>query len=179
MKKIIGTLMLAGLLAFPSMAGAQPFGPEAGGPPGMGWEGPPMGPEVGGPPSPELMEKMQAMRGKMLREKLGLGEEKAAGVEAVLDRNREQHFALHQRLRENAEALERLLKEDSNDQAAYQKALTALRETGAALHKLRESEIEAAAKLLTPKEQAMLLMAIKRMHGKAGRMMPGHPEPPR
>lgn len=131
----------------------------------------PRGGGMRGKPTPEMMEKMKEVRGELLREKAGLSEEKAQQVEAVLDANHEQRMELRDVMHSNMEALRQLLNDDSNDQEAFAAALLAVKETRKALQDLREEELEAATQFLTPKEQAKVIVSLKRMHHKARKFM--------
>lgn len=127
----------------------------------------------GGPPSPEKMEKMKEFRAKALRETVGLDEAKASEVEGVMDSFHERRFELHRTMRDNMKNLKSLLKEDSDDQEAYASALETLRVTQEELQNLRSEQMDALKKILTPKEGAKMLVAMKHFKGKARRFKRG------
>ena len=125
----------------------------------------------------KFVAKMKAHRGKMLREKLGLNEERAKQVEVVMERFHGQRRALHQQMEVHHKALRKLLKADSNDQQAYKKAVDGMIAGRDKMQQLKREQIGQLRKLLTPKEQAkaMLLMhrMKRRMHHKMMRMHHG------
>lgn len=112
---------------------------------------------------PPMKERMKEMRGKLLRKRLGLSDDKAKKVEQTFDQYSASRHAAHQQLREARSQLRDLLKADSNDQAAYQKTVDALHQAHNTLHSLRNKEFEALKADLTPKQQAQLLRALHRM----------------
>jgi Spy/CpxP family protein refolding chaperone len=121
----------------------------------------------GGPPSPEKMEKMKKFRAKALRDTVGLSEEKATEVEKVMDSFHERRFELHQTMRDNMKSLKTLLKDDSNDQKAYENVLETLRITQEELQALKAEQMDAFKGILTPKEGAKMLVVMKKFRGKA------------
>ncbi len=121
----------------------------------------------GGPPSADKMAKMKEFRAKALREFVGLDEAKAAKVEATMDGFQERRIELHQTMRDNMLSLRALLKEDSNDQEAFANALDTLRVGHEEMQKLHAEQMEAVRGLLTPKEQAKLLVTMRKFKGKA------------
>jgi Spy/CpxP family protein refolding chaperone len=136
-----------------------------------GEPGPGMGPELG----PDLDDtRFQKMQGRLLREKVGLSDAEAAKVEAVFAGDREAHQKLRDQMREAHKTLRQLLKEDSNDMAAYSKAIAALEDTKAQMEGLMEAHKVEISKILTPKQQAKLMLAMKRLMMKAhGKGCPG------
>ncbi len=120
-----------------------------------------------GPPSEQEHErfhgKMKERMGKVLRERVGLDDARAKQVEAIFERRRTQGRALHEQLRTHRDALRKLLEADSNDQAAYQRALDGIEAAHKALRAHREQGIAEARRVLTPKEQAKLLRAMHQM----------------
>lgn len=150
MRKLItlATLVVFAMLAMPAMAGEGPGGPK--------------GDECGKDEACH-QKKMKEMRGKMLREKVGLAEEKAKQVEGVLDQFHDRHMALRKAFKENMKALKDLVKADSGDQEAYKKAMEAIKSNHEAQRALMEEQMEAMKKILTPKEQAKLFLAHERM----------------
>ncbi len=118
-------------------------------------------------------EKMKAMRAKMLREKVGLTEEKAKQVEGVLDGFHDRHVQLRKAFKENMKAIKDLVKADSADQDAYTKALLAMRDNHKAQQVLMDEQMEALKKVLTPKEQAKMFLAHQKMKMKMKKFMKG------
>jgi Spy/CpxP family protein refolding chaperone len=159
MKTMLQSTFLMTVLLISGMAFAQPMfgGPGPGGH-GKGMRNP---------------EKMKMMRAKVLREVVGLDETRAAEVEAAMDGFFEQSRSLHESMRENMERLAELVKNDSNDDGAYQDTLEALRLTHEAMNDLRKEQMSSMKTLLGPKEQAKLLLAHSKMRHKARKFMRG------
>lgn len=137
-------LLVIGSLLVPAMAFAQPPGPR-------GERGAKMG------------ERMKEMRSRVLREKVGLAEADAQAIEAVLQKYDPERQKLHQKKRQTRQALRALFQSDSNDQEAYRVALKDARDVHEALHNLRQTQMAAVSKMLSPKQQAKLMMAMHRM----------------
>ncbi|GEM_PF-4208665 len=166
MKKLALVLVGIMVMAFTGAADAQAKG--RGGPGGPGGEG-----FWGGCGEDEgcRMEKMKEMRGKMLRERIGLTEEKAKKVEAVLDGFHERHMAMREKHRTAMRALKDLVKADSNDQEAYKNALDEMKANHQERQALMEEQMEALKKVVDPKEQAKLFLAHERMTKKMHKFM--------
>ena len=60
----------------------------------------------------------------------------------------------------------KLLKADSNDQQAYKDAIKGYRDADKKLRAVRDKEFDEIAKLITPKEQAKLVVALRKMQAK-------------
>lgn len=118
-------------------------------------------------------EKMMAMRGKMLREKVGLTDEKAKQVETVLDSFHDRHMKLRKGYKDNLKAMKDLIKADSQDQEAFAKALAALQDNHKAKQALMDEQLDALKKILNAKEQAKLFMAHEKMNMKMKKFMKG------
>lgn len=122
--------------------------------------------------------KMKERMAKMLRQEVGLDEARAKQVEAIFEGRHKAARQLHEQLRTHRQALRALLEADSNDQAAYQKALDGIEAGHKALRAHREEGIAQARRILSPKEQAKLLRAMhqrgKHRMGRGGR---GHHGP--
>jgi Spy/CpxP family protein refolding chaperone len=103
---------------------------------------------------------------KMLKEKVGLDEAAASEVEVVLEEFHGQRMELHEEVKARTDAVKELLTQDSNDQEAYAVALDAVMKAREEMHALKLEEIEALRKVLTPKQQAQMLMSLRRMHKK-------------
>ncbi len=107
--------------------------------------------------------RLKQIRGEILRKRVGLDEKHAKQVESILDRYRPQRQALRQKLKAHRQAISKLLKADSNDQNAYRREIAGLRSTQKQLDALRDREINEVSRLLTPKQQAKLAVALRRM----------------
>lgn len=107
--------------------------------------------------------RKKQLRSRVLRKDVGLSEQKAAAVEKVLDKHAGERSKLMRDTQAHRKTLRDLLAKDSNDQAAYQKALAGLRANQTKLATLRQKELDELGKLLTPKEQAKLLVSTKKL----------------
>lgn len=120
-----------------------------------------------------FFKESKEKRLQMLKEKVGLAEDVAGRVEAVLEQFHAQRMELHEAVKDRTEAVEELLSEDSNDQEAYAAALDAVMKAREEMHALKVEEIEALRKVLTPKQQAQMLMSLRKMHHKGRGFMRG------
>jgi len=126
----------------------------------------------GGEPSPAKMEqRLKQVRARVLRERVGLSEKKALKVEAIFERFAPEAKRIEKRMRKANARLRYLFEIDSNDQKAYKMALDKQRRAHKAMVKLREREFKALQKVLKPKQQAKLLMALKELQKKVRREM--------
>lgn len=107
--------------------------------------------------------RLKQIRGAILRKRVGLDEKRAKQVENILDRYKPQRQALQKKLRTHRQAIGRLLKADSNDQNAYRREIAGWRSARRQLDALRVREINDVSRLLTPKQQAKLAVALRRM----------------
>ncbi len=111
----------------------------------------------------QVQKRIQQARARLLRNKVGLDEKKAVEVEGILDRHAKERKALQKQMREHRRTVTSLLSADSNDQPAYSRAIAGFRSTDKKLRALRDKELDALAKVLTPKQQAKLVVAAKQM----------------
>ena len=123
----------------------------------------------GKPTAAELQQRFKKKRGHILRKRVGLSDAKATAVETVLDKHSPLHQKLQRRLAAARLSLGKLLRADSNDQAAFAKALAELQTVAKAMQQLNEQELAQLQKVLTPKEQAKLLRALNRIRTKVRR----------
>ena len=142
MKAMVVTMIL--MLGAPTVAFAQP-----------GEQGPQFGKRI--------KERMSRLRDEILRYEVGLDEAQALKVTKILKTLDPAREALHKRKRSAKQAMRRLLKTDSNDQAAFQRAIDDLIAVNGAMLELRRKQMKALAGELTPKQQAKLFVAMKRV----------------
>jgi Spy/CpxP family protein refolding chaperone len=122
------------------------------------------------PPSGNPHEhRLQQMRSRVLRDKVGLSDDKAAKVEVILEKYAPERRRVAQKLREGRQKLKALMTLSSEDQAAYRAALDQIRVNRKALQDLMERAFNEISKELTPKEQARLFLALDDLRGKARR----------
>jgi Spy/CpxP family protein refolding chaperone len=108
----------------------------------------------------QRQERVRKLRDKVLRQRAGLDANKAAHVEKVLRDYQDNQRAIRASIRDSRQRLRKLLKDDSQDQAAYKAALEQFRKAHADLARLREKEFAALDEKLTPREQAKLLATL-------------------
>jgi Spy/CpxP family protein refolding chaperone len=108
----------------------------------------------------------ESVRSRVLRDKVGLSDEKARKVEAILDKYRPEQKKVTQGLREARKKLEALITLNSDDQAAYQSVLQQLRTNQKARADLMDRAFTEISKDLTPKEQGRLFVALQEVRGK-------------
>jgi Spy/CpxP family protein refolding chaperone len=124
-------------------------------------------------PPKAMAERMRALRSRMLREKVGLDEATAARAEKVIDEFQVKQRALWLNLFKNGKALRELVNSDSKDQNAYTVGVNNLLDAHKRLQELRQEEFAVLQKILSPKQQAKLLLSLREIQGKAGHMMKG------
>lgn len=120
-------------------------------------------------------EKMEAMRSRMLRERVGLTDEKAKRVEAILNKYAPERKRAHEAVRTAREDLRTLIDSKSEDENLYKNALQSVRDKRKAMQDLMDRAFNEVAKELTPREQARLFVSLEELHGFGrGRDHDGH-----
>lgn len=138
--------------------------------------------KMGGERGKQMHKRFKAMMSKALRQDVGLDEATARKVEQVHAAQHDQRRAAHKRMFQAKRALRTLVDSDSNDQSAYAGAVDGLIKARADLQKLREAGFVKVRVLLTPKQQARLLLTMhkarRKMHGakRGGKHHCGGPE---
>jgi hypothetical protein len=135
--------------AKPAPAGAKPTGAPA------------------APKSTPAELHAKAIRAKILRQRVGLSEERAVKVEAVLERYAPDRRRVQADIRDATKILRDLMRANSEDQQAYGRALDRLRAGQKALQTLRDREEEGVRQLLKPREQALLLRSLENWRKRA------------
>lgn|GEM_PF-5503869 len=116
--------------------------------------------------------RLKEMHARLLKEKVGLDDARVAKVQAVTQQFRTQKKGLRQDMRAARESLKILVETHSNDDRAFSKAIAQVRATRAKLQQLRQDEQDAVANLLSPREQATLMVTMQKVrkhHGARGR----------
>lgn len=144
MRGLLMVAVVAVLLGVVEVSAAQPGGP-------------PDGPAAGAP-GPK-----QRVRMRLLQRRVGLDDATAQKVMEVLRTYEGRRQALADRMQQNKRALGKLIREDSNDQASYQRAVDELVRTQREMEALRLEEFAELRKVLTPKQQAKLLMELNKL----------------
>ena len=119
-----------------------------------------------GPNRAKVEQRIEKIRGEVLRKRVGLDDAKAKQVEKLLDKYEPQRRAAQQQMQEKQRTLGALLKADSNDQQAYKSAIKGYRDAERKLRTVRDKEFDEIAKLITPKQQAKLVVALRKMQAK-------------
>lgn len=140
---LLATLMTL-LVCLP--AGAQPRGPGA--------------------KRAKIEARMKEVRGKVLRKDVGLDDQRAKRVERILDKYTPQRRKLKKQERMHTKTLRALIQADSDDQPAYKRSIDGFRSTKNQLHALQNREYAELAKQLTPKQQAKLYVAIRKVRAR-------------
>lgn len=147
MRWMTALLVMTMALVVAVPASAQP-GPRRGG-------GPAAGP--GGP------AHKQQVRLRLLQRRVGLDDATARKVIEVLRAHEGKRAELARKMRAEKRTLGRLVRQDSNDEAAYRQAIDNLMRTQQQLEALRFEEFKELRKVLTAKQQAKLLVELNRL----------------
>jgi Spy/CpxP family protein refolding chaperone len=128
------------------------------------------GPCEGGTRREERQREIAALHARVLKERVGLDDKRVAELQKVHASFRGQREALRATLQSTRWAVVALVKAESTDNAAYERALTDVKRTREQLFTLRKSEREAVSRLLSPREQARLFVAMQdlRKHRRHG-----------
>jgi Spy/CpxP family protein refolding chaperone len=118
------------------------------------------------PPAGPMAQRLQRLRSRVLREKVGLPDDKAVKVEAILDRYAPERRKVSLKLRDGRQKLKALMVLNSEDQMAYRGALDEIRTNRKALQDLMARAFDEIARELTPKEQGRLFLALDDLRGK-------------
>lgn len=113
-------------------------------------------------------EKFMEMRGKVLREKVGLSEETATQVEAILDEYRAKRFEVAERINDLTEKLATLEKDPATDDATLLSVMGQLKDAHYEMHDLKSQEWEAIGAVTTPREQARMMVTMHELHSRMG-----------
>jgi hypothetical protein len=162
----------------PAPAAAKPAAPGAAKPaPGAAKSAPgaakPASPAAKGAATPASPKSIaaelhaKAIRAKILRQRVGLSEERAVKVEAVLERYAPERRRIEADIRDATKILRELMRANSEDQQAYGRALDRLRAGQKALQSVRDREQEGVRQLLKPREQALLLRSLENWRKRA------------
>jgi len=125
-------------------------------------------PKQAGDKKAKIEERRAKVRARVLKE-VGIDEAKGKQVEKVLLKYEPERQKQLKAQREYRNTLRDLLRQDSNDDAAYKKALDGLRSAQKKLFTAREKELDELGKLLTAKQQAKLFATLQHMRRQFGR----------
>ena len=119
-----------------------------------------------------IQKRLVKARRKLLEKKVGLTPTKIQQVESTFAKFSAKRAKLQKTKKAQRRALRKLARSDSDDQAAYKKAIDDFLATRKAIRSLEDDRLTALRKILTPKEQVKLLhasMKLKRRLKKARR----------
>ena len=130
--------------------------------PALAQPGPPPGAGRGGPPAAQPAVK-ERVRLRLLQRRVGLDEPTARRVIEVLRSHEQKREVLANRLKDQKRELGRLVRTNSADQSAYQRAIDGLLRTQQEMETLRREEFAALRRVLTPQQQGKLLVELNRL----------------
>jgi Spy/CpxP family protein refolding chaperone len=107
--------------------------------------------------------RIDKLRQRLLRDRMGLDEAKAGQVETILRDHIKQRRAAQGKMRSAQLKLRDLLRADSSDQAAYGKALGEVEKAHNDVERLRKKHFTELRALLSPKQQAQLIHAMHKI----------------
>ena len=131
-----------------------------------------------GVPAADVDLRVQEVRSRIIRVEAGIDAASATRIEAVLDGYQEEQRGRDGEVRQARRELNRLLREDSQDQDAYARALARLSKAHESAHEMRHARFEAIVENLQPRDAARLLHALGRHHPRRGAHPPPHARPP-
>ena len=111
------------------------------------------------------------LRGRLLREMVGLSNERAEEAENVLKSFDDEHQKYTAMLDASKRQVHALLEVDSNDSDAYTMAVESMRRAHQRLHELRDRQFRAMQELLAPKEQALFFQSLGRLRHEVRKRM--------
>lgn len=179
MKKLsLNVLVVIAAMAIVPTAMAQGFGHPGGGygmGPGSGYGRGAMGKEA-------FFKRLKELREVILRDEVGLNEDKIKEVNAILDKYQEKDRAIFKEMRAAHLKLELLVVEDSEDNAKYKEIIDTIEGLHSERHSVKTQEFEELRRALTPKQHAKLMLSLKDARKKfmkaMGGPMGGHWGPP-
>lgn len=151
---IVAAFFAATLFAIPALA--QPAGGAGAG-----------GPAVAGAPGPRAGARLA---------RLGLDAATAQKVQQIHQKYRTERQGIRQQTQTHRQRIQQLLAANSNDQNAYRTAITALQNARKQMQASKDREVAELQQVLTPKQQAQMLAAMK---GRANKGNNRGGQPPR
>ncbi len=145
--KGLGALALLWVMSFPAMAQPDLSGNRGG---------------LAAAPAGSRGAK-QRVRMRVLTGRVGLDDASAHKVLAVLRAHEGKRAELARRMKSEKRNLKRLVRQDSNDEASYRRAIDDLMRTQQEMEALRFQEFTELRKVMTAKQQAKLLVELNRL----------------
>ena len=109
-----------------------------------------------------MEQRMRRITDRVLRRDVGLDEAKTTKIQAILEKYAPERKKLHEELGRQKRALRDLIEDDSADEKAYADALAGLKKAKKALQALRDKQVAEVEKQLTPRQQARLMLSLKK-----------------
>jgi len=121
--------------------------------------------------SAQVHLKVIELRGRLLREMVGLPQERAVEVETILKSFDDEHRTYSTMLEMARKTMRRLVREKSDDDAALARSVEDVRQGHDYLHQVRDKQFRAMQKVLTPKEQAVFFESLGKLRHEVRRRM--------
>ena len=121
--------------------------------------------------SQAVAKKIVELRGRLLREMVGLNDARAKQVEQVLQSFDDEHQTYSAMLDAAQRKMRSLLDEKSEDDHAYAKAVEDVRIAHDYLHQVRDRQFRAMQKVLAPREQAMFFESLGKLRHEVRKRM--------
>ena len=118
-----------------------------------------------------VAQKIVELRGRLLREMVGLNHEKAREVELVLESFDDEHQTYSAMLDAAQRKMRSLLDEKSEDEQAYAQVVEDVRVAHDYLHQLRDRQFRAMQKILKPREQALFFQSLGKLRHEVRKRM--------
>jgi hypothetical protein len=118
-----------------------------------------------------VAQKIVELRGRLLREMVGLNDSRAREVELVLESFDDEHQTYNTMLGVAQRKMRSLLDEKSDDEKAYTQAVEDVRLAHDYLHQLRDRQFRAMQKILKPKEQALFFQSLGKLRHEVRKRM--------
>ncbi len=112
---------------------------------------------------------------RVLRKWVGLEGDALERARAVLAKHAEEKARLRKQMRRAMRKMRGLLMAEVDDDAAYRKAVDAFRDAAQKLQAIRQQEFDELAKILTPRQQARLLLALGKLARERRHRPPAEP----
>ena len=114
------------------------------------------------PRAEKMEQRIKAKRAELIRSRIGLSEADSDEVLKTLERFDSRRRELMEKRRGLRQSMERLFESDSEDQEEYRRVVAGLRAVEEAAHRLRGEQADALARVVSPKHQLRILVAMKR-----------------
>ena len=121
--------------------------------------------------SVELHDKFIELRGRLLKEMVGLKGSRAAEVGSILESFDDEHRTYSAMLEQSRKMVRRLVRENSNDEMALAQAVENVRLAHDYLHQVRDKQYRAMQEVLSPKEQALFFEFLGKLRHEVRKRM--------